>query len=278
MIKKSKGIGVVILILVIIVILIVYITVIERKLVVAKEYKIEINNSDENKIKIVQFTDTQLGEYYSIKDFKKAVNKINNLKPDIVIFTGDLIDNFSKYEDREKVSEVLEGIRANIGKYAVYGNHDYGGGAIRNYKTIMENGGFILLRNSNEIIEYKGKKINIFGCDDALFGKYNVEETIRGIEENNINILAVHEPDISEKFKEYPIDLILSGHSHGGQIYLPFIGPLKKNILSKKYNRGMYELENKKNTKLYVNTGLGNTKIPFRFLTIPEVVAFNISY
>lgn len=275
MIKKTKGIGVVTLILVIVVFLIIYITFIERKLVIAREYKIEINSEAENKIKVVQFTDTQLGEYYSIKDLKKAVNKINNLNPDIVIFTGDLIDNFSKYEDREKVSEILEDIRANIGKYAVYGNHDYGGGAVRNYETIMKSGGFIVLKNSNEKIEYRGKLINIFGCDDALFGKYNVEETMKGIKESNLNILAIHEPDISEKFKEYPINLILSGHSHGGQIYLPFIGPLKKNILSKKYNRGMYSL---KNIKLYVNTGLGNTKMPFRFLTIPEISVFNISY
>lgn len=279
MTRIFKGIGVVILIFVfIIVVLGIYATFIERNLLISKNYKIELNKESENKLRVVQFTDTQLGEYYTIDNLKKAVNKINSLNPDIVVFTGDLIDNFANYKDRDKVSDILEGIRANIGKYAIYGNHDYGGGAIRNYKSIMEEGGFILLQNNSERITYKEKGINIFGCDDALFGKYDVEKTMDKINNNDINILLVHEPDIGEKFEKFDIDLILSGHSHGGQVYIPFIGPIKKNVLSKKYNKGMYELNNNRNTKLYVNTGLGNTKVPFRFLNIPEVTAFDIKF
>ncbi|MGL4773449.1 MAG: metallophosphoesterase, partial [Clostridium sp.] len=194
----------------------------------------------------------------------------------IVVFTGDLMDNASNFNEKEKISKVLGKIESNIGKYAVYGNRDYGGGAVRVYRSMMEESGFKVLSNQSESITFNNKKINIFGGDDALIGEHDAKRTIKGIKNEDVNILLLHEPDLIEEYAKYPIDLALAGHSHGGQVYLPFYGPIKKNVLSENYYRGMYDIENKRGTKLYVNTGLGNTKVPFRFLNIPEITVFNM--
>lgn len=260
----------------VIMVIAVYITFIERELLVVKNHNITIKEDGRDNIKIVQFTDTQLGEYYNIKDLERAVKRINNLNADVVVFTGDLIDNASEYDDLHEVANVLSKIKAKFGKYSIYGNHDYGGGAVKYYENIMNEAGFKVLENEKDSIEVNGKIINFFGGDDALMGKHDVEKTISGIRRNQINILLIHEPDLIDKYNDYPIDLALSGHSHGGQVYIPFYGPIKKNLLSEKYNRGLYNIDNERKTKLYVNTGLGNTKVPFRFLTIPEISVFKL--
>lgn len=244
---------------------------IEPKLLIAKKYNVKIKKENFQNLKIVQFTDTHLGEFYTLEDLQRVVDKINSQKPDIVLFTGDLIDNASIYKDIYKIPEVFNKIDAKIGKYAIYGNHDYGGGAVRYYEDIMNKSGFKVLINQKESFEFDGKKINIFGADDVMMGKVNINETMKNINSNDVNILMVHEPDISDKFKEYPIDLIFSGHSHGGQIYIPFYGAIKKNLYAEKYNKGFYELSNERKTKIYVNSGIGNTKLPFRLGNIPQI-------
>ena len=254
----------------------IYTTFIERNLLIVKKHNIVVNEEGEDNLKVVQFTDTQLGEYYNLGHLERAVKRINSLNPDIVVFTGDLIDNAAMYEDLYNISEVLEKIEASIGKYAVYGNHDIGGGAIRYYEDIMSEAGFTVLENEKETIEVNGKSVSIFGGDDALMGIHNAEETMREIEEDEINILLIHEPDLIDEYNEYPIDLALSGHSHGGQVYIPFYGPIVKNVLAKNYNKGLYNIDNYRKTALYVSSGLGNTKVPFRFFNIPEIAVFDL--
>lgn len=253
----------------------VYITFIERNLLVTKTKDIVLTEGKDN-LKVVQFTDTQLGEYYTIKQLEKAVDKINSLEPDIVVFTGDLIDHAENYEDLYKVSGVLSKIKSNLGNFAVYGNHDYGGGGEHYYEDIMAEAGFTVLSNESTSVTFKGKTINIFGGDEALIGNHDPKETMKNIKEEDINLLLIHEPDLAEEYANYPIDFIFSGHSHGGQVYIPFYGPIKKNLLSEKYNKGLYDLNNERGTRLYVSSGLGNTKVPFRFLNVPEILLFNL--
>ena len=169
-------------------------------------------------------------------------------------------DNASTYNEIDNIAEVLKEIKCKTGKYAIYGNHDYGGGAVRYYEDIMNKGGFQVLKNEGTTIGFKDKHIKIFGADDGLMGKQNVNKTMSRINNKSINLLLLHEPDLAKKYSDYPVDLVLSGHSHGGQIYIPFYGPLKKNILSEKYTKGFYKLDNLRETKIYVNSGLGKDR------------------
>jgi len=233
-----------------------------------------LNDKNDN-IKILQFSDAHISEFFDVENLKKAVNKINNENPHIVVFTGDLIEQYNEYENKDKIYqiwEVLSQINAPLGKYAVYGNHDYGGGAERAYKKIMENSGFQLLLNENKKIEEYN--INIIGMDDSIFGTLDKEAIVNSLDEVYFNIILSHEPDVAEYFLEYGADLFLSGHSHGGQINLPFINYTPP--LAQKYVRGMYEIDNYRQTKIYVNVGLGTSQIPMRFMATPELTVITL--
>lgn len=254
----------------------VYSTYIEPKLLITSNHNIDINRNGDSNIKVVQFTDTHLGGFFSLEDLEKVVNKINKEKADIVVFTGDLMDNASEYEDIDEISSVLSKIESKYGKYAIYGNRDYGGGAVRYYNKIMKDSGFKLLVNESIELKINNIDLNIFGGDDALMGNFSAERTAMNMQNNQVNLLLIHEPDLADNFQNYPVDLILSGHSHGGQVYIPFYGPLKQTSLAEKYTRGFYDIDNERETKLYVNSGIGNTKLPFRFFNIPKVTVFNL--
>lgn len=256
----------------------IYVTFIERKLLVVKDHEVILKDNGENQLKIVQFTDTQLGEYYNLKDLERAVKKINEENADIVVFTGDLIDHAAKYQELYDVAPVLSKIEAKLGKYAVYGNHDIGGGAERYYEDIMNEAGFEVLENSSTTIQVNNETIRILGGDEAMIGWHDARITTEGIDEEDINLLLLHEPDLIDDYVRYPIDLALSGHSHGGQVALPVVGPIVKNHLAEKYNKGLYSIDNERKTKLYVSSGLGNTKLPFRLGNIPVIESFNIVF
>jgi len=236
----------------------------------------ELISKNTNDVKILQFSDTHLSEYFNIEDLQKVVDKINEEKPDIVIFTGDLIDHYYNYSYTGNISqiwEVLSNIKAPLGKYAVYGNHDYGGGAEKVYKDIMENSGFITLVNESVIL--KQYNLNIIGLDDSIFGNLDIEKLNELIDDGFFNIVISHEPDVIDIMLEYSIDLFLSGHSHGGQVHIPFVKSILP-PLGEKYIKGIYEFENHRNTKLYVNVGIGTSQIPFRFMAVPELSVFTL--
>lgn len=227
-------------------------------------------------LKILQFSDMHVSEYFDENDIKKVAEKINEQDPDIVVFTGDLIDQFNNYENKENVHKVWESlaeINANIGKYAIYGNHDYGGGAEQVYKTIIENSGFILLKN--EKITLEDYNINIIGMDDSIFGKFEKDKLIGFLDKDSFNIVLSHEPDVIDYLLEYNIDLFLSGHSHGGQINLPLVNSFP--LLAKKYTNGIYSFNNYRQTILYVNVGLGTSQLPLRFMAPPELSVFKLN-
>lgn len=224
---------------------------------------------------IVQFSDTHLGHEFDLDELERLVDKINKQKPDLIVFTGDLIDNTALYEDRNGISAVLSKLKSKYGKFAIWGNHDYGGGGTNYYARIMGESGFTVLKNNHERIELEdGRSINMIGLDDGLLGKPDVEKAFKSVQEADYNVLFMHEPDLMDEALDQDVDLALAGHSHGGQIKLPFIGPVLTPVLAKHYTHGLYELE--PDQYLYVNTGIGTTKIGVRFLNPPEITVFKI--
>lgn len=230
-------------------------------------------NKGSKELKILQFSDMHISEYFDEKDIKNVVEKINEEHPDIVVFTGDLIDEYNNYENKDNVNEIwnnLKEIDADIGKFAIYGNHDYGGGAEQVYKRVMEESGFVILKN--EKITLEEYNINIIGMDDSIFGKFEKKKLIDFLDKDSFNIVLSHEPDVIDYLLEYNIDLFLSGHSHGGQVNLPLVNSLPS--LAKKYTGGIYSFDNYRQTTLYVNVGLGTSQIPLRFMAPPELSVF----
>lgn len=227
--------------------------------------------------KIVQFSDTHLGFQYDRQQLMSLIQKINDIKPDLIFFTGDLMDAPNKYTEGHLIIPMLRKLHAPFGKFAIYGNHDHGGYGSDIYRSMMEKAEFTLLQNTNEQIRLiDGSTIYIIGIDDAMLGKPDIEKALEGIPEDSYKILLSHAPDLADQASQYNIQFQLSGHSHGGQIKIPFIGALVKPPFAEKYNEGFYTV-GKLPMTLYVNRGIGTTRLPFRFLSKPELTIFTLN-
>ncbi len=210
-------------------------------------------------IKVVHFSDIHYNQYSSISNIEKLVKMINNTNPDIVVFTGDLID--SNYEidtdTKELIMKYFNDINASIGKYAIKGEEDF-----ENFKEIFDNSNFKILENSIEKIYYKNDTISLIAVD-SNYQKENVTGNIEAY-----SIALIHEPDLADRIiDDYDPDLILAGHSHNGQIILPLIGAVIKKDGAKKYISSYYKLDS---TELYVSGGIGNSKVQFRLFNHPS--------
>lgn len=240
-----------------------------------KIYTYELHKSEQNQtsIKVIQLSDIHLSDSFTLDALSNLVSKVNEQKPDLVVFTGDLVDRFATFEGLDEIAPILSKIDAPLGKYAVWGNHDYGGGGVRYYENIMQEADFILLQNSGELISInETKTLWLAGLDDGLLGSPDLTKV--PAQNADYNILLLHEPDLADDGSTLGYQLLLSGHSHGGQISLPFYIPVTP-PLARKYKRGFYEM-NDKTTLHYVNAGIGTTKIPVRFMNPPQIAVFTI--
>ena len=240
---------------------------------IVKEYKIESSKLPQSfhGLKLVHFSDLHYGRTVHEKELKNIVNMINYLKPDIVVFTGDLIDNDTTTtpEVSDILKKYLSMIEVKLDKYAVVGNHDYKNNY---YNRIIEESGFILLNNNYDIV-YNGdyKPIFIGGIGNYTYNKSDISSTMNYFNDDNkdlYKIILVHEPDILDELTNYDVDLVLAGHSHNGQIRLPFVGAVVKPNLAEKYYDEYYKV---KNTNLYISSGIGTSTINFRFLNKPSI-------
>lgn len=227
-------------------------------------------------LRIVQISDTHLSDKKDVEKFKKIVMKINQINPDFIVFTGDLISDIRQFAYKKEVLELLSEMKAKRGKIAVYGNHDHGGYFTEQYEELLKRSEFIILKNEEKTFYFKKEKISFIGLDDYMLGNKEYTNILQRIQKDAYTVILAHEPDIATITKNFPIDLQLSGHSHGGQLYVPFFQSFIMPPYAKKYNRGVYHLSDQPKRYLVVSNGIGTTKLPFRFLTPPEIVSIEI--
>lgn len=232
-----------------------------------------VNISNTLGAKIIHITDIHYGDSFNDKQLKKVVDKINKLEKDIVVFSGDLfVDNYSGEVDT--LTALLKEIDCQY-KYAVWGNHDYKEFAIQHFENVMNGSDFKILKDEREIIEINGKRINIVGTDDYRDGTPNqdVIDTLNKDVDVDYSILIVHVPDVAPQFVNDGYQLIMSGHTHGGQIR-PIFNLGWRTSYGRVYINDLYQFDN--NTQLYVSTGLGTTSLRVRFRCKPSLSVINI--
>ncbi len=250
---------------------------------IIKEYKITNSKlpSSFYGLKIIHMSDIHYGRTIKKKELLKIVAEINLRNPDIVVFTGDLFDNNETLtqKDIKEITEAFQKINATIGKFAITGEHDF---KKEEWSTIIKDSGFTNLNDTYELIYKDGyEPIMIAGLSTNLKGTKNAKDKIAPIndyinsiqesEEMNVpryKILLLHEPDYIKNVTYQNYDLVLAGHSHNGQVKLPFIGPIAKSNGAKKYYDEYYSLNN---TDLYVSSGLGTTNLDFRLFNRPSL-------
>jgi len=266
--KENKS-HIFIYILLIIGLIIIYSRYIATTGIQIKEYSVINNKIPENfkGFKVVHFSDLKYGSTTDQKYLKKLVNKINELNPDIIIFTGDLITSNYKLTDNDKKSiiENLNKLDPKIDIYSIRGDNDIN----ETYNSIITQTKIIEINNLNKLIYYKGDTpIMLIGLDDSINGNQSLDMAFNYEENNYYKILITHEPDTYEKIKDKNIDLFLAGHSLNGQVRLPFIGSVYTPTGAKKYYDSKYKIDN---TEIYISNGLGTSKIPYRLNNRPSI-------
>lgn len=239
----------------------------EKHYALKKEPQLKIKEGITGSVTIAHISDIHFSRFYSAKRFSKIVAAINRQSPDFILFTGDLVEDFRYWrkKDCSEIIQQLNTLQATHGKFAILGNHDYQSEGQHHVQELLIKGGFTLLDNQTISV----KSISFSGIEDSQGGSPDYSITPLPA---NFSILLLHEPDQVDQVQALSsFDLVLAGHSHGGQLRLPGIN--YQNHGSKKYWTGIYQLSDK--TMLIVNTGIGTTGPPLRFRVVPEILYFH---
>lgn len=225
--------------------------------------------------KIVQISDIHVSRYMTQQRLDKIVNLINQQKPDIVAITGDFDSQFTPFNSNLLIKELTK-INPQEITLAVLGNHDHAQHKEVGVRAALVKSDVLELDNSIYTISKNGEHLSFAGIDDPYVGKPDLQKVLQQLPADGAAIALVHEPDFADRLaKAHRFDLQLSGHSHGGQVSFPFIGPLVLPIGGKKYISGLSQVED---LLEYTNRGVGMTGIPFRFNSRPEITVFTLRH
>lgn len=204
---------------------------------------------------------------------------VNDLRPDLIVLTGDFVSEPFLSRDRERAAsaaepcaKLLRQMQAPYGRWAVLGNHDVNTVPDRITDSLRSQGIQVLI-NQSVPIEGNGARFWLGGVDDELERQPDLDGTLRNIPSDECVVLMAHEPDYADHVTNHPVDLQLSGHTHGGQVRLPFLGPLYLPPLGRKYVWGLYKIGE---LTLYTNQGLGTVNLPVRMNCPPEITLLTL--
>ncbi len=248
-----------------------------------KEYKL-VNSDLPNSyygLKIVHVSDLHYKASFTKDELNNLVNEINKLKPDILVYTGDLIDKNTSLDSNtiNVISKAFNSIKTSIGKYIITGDNDNRS----EFNKIVDKTDFILLDDSYDVIYKDGlEPIVISGISSSKLDiKKKVESFNDYLDSFNgdldkkpkFSILLIHEPDFVDSLNVDNYDLILAGHSHNGQVVIPFIGGLIRKENAKKYYKPYYKIND---TDFYISGGLGTEDVEFRLFNRPSINLYRL--
>jgi len=264
---------------------------IEPRIIRVDEEEIDLQEID-TPVTIAVFSDIQVGPYKREQFVQRVVDIIKDKKPDVILFPGDFVQNDgTQLEDESVFLKPLEQLTKIIPFIGVNGNHEHGvGGRSRQHVGSVEQEtvkaltklGVTVLENNAEILNISDQEFYIYGSDEAWVGQEDFSSFEH--QEDRTTILLSHNPSSLFTFKEHAnnngidpqaLDLVVSGHTHGGQIRLPIIGPIgyPETLLPRKYYRGWSTWDG---TPLFVTSGLGESGTRARLFVPPEIVLLTI--
>jgi uncharacterized protein len=223
---------------------------------------------------IALLSDFHYDPYFSSHPLKAAIGKVNALRPDLIVLTGDFVTLpfVGDHEEQaaaaaEPCARLLRQMNAKHGLWAVLGNHDVYTDP-EHVTHALRAEGIDVLANRSVPIGLAGARFWLTGVNDVLSETADLKAALEQVPQNEATILLAHEPDYADYSSGFPIDLQLSGHSHGGQVRIPFVPPLFLPALARKYVWGLYKVGA---LTLYTNPGLGTIGVPVRLNCPPEI-------
>lgn len=247
-------------------------------------YQVEIGDLDQalSGLRLVQLTDIHHGPWLPIEFVYDIVQRVNSLKPDIVALTGDYVVNSPRYI--RPVADALSGLEPSIATIAVLGNHDWweGGTAVTtaliDHGIIMLDNHRIILTPERELTDDHPTGLCLAGIGDPWTDRVDFDAALAGLPEDIPRLVLSHNPDTAEdrnlREKRYRIDLMISGHTHGGQVCFPNNRkPVLPKIRKNKYSRGLVFGPQ---CPVYVSRGIGTAGVPLRLGADPEIAVFDL--
>ena len=225
-----------------------------------------------DKLRIAFLTDIQHGPYVGLDYVASIVRTTLALGPDLILLGGDYVSKEAKFI--APCFEVLAGLKAPLGVFGVLGNHDYRHG-LDETKASFAAAGIEELTNRGVWLRRGTSRLRLGGVDDLWYGKPDVRPAIAEATTSDACLLVSHNPDFVEKMWDSRVGLVLSGHTHGGQIYVPGYGaPIVPSRYGQKYLHGLVQAPV---TKVYVSRGLGTVTPPMRYNSYPELTLLTLT-
>ena len=224
------------------------------------------------KFRAISLTDFHFDPLFEEDYLAEVVRRTNELKPDLILLTGDYISSSSRrFEDFGKV---IGGLQAKAGVLACLGNHDHWNQPGR-IQTVLARQGIDVLVNRHTRVPCAGGEVIVTGLQSAWGGFPDWNTAAQGLKANERTLALVHEPDFASMLAwDERAAFQVSGHTHGGQVRLPLIGALRLPSWGVNFQAGFYQL---RNLRLYVNRGIGTIQYHVRFLCPPEIACFDIA-
>jgi predicted MPP superfamily phosphohydrolase len=227
--------------------------------------------------RLVQISDIHMGGWMNKQRLSQILDTVKGLEPQLVVLSGDFVQGRSpvltSMPELDELEAALKGLAGQFPTLAVLGNHDYWFGAPL-VLAMLQRSGIRTMQNSVQKVQIGQAFIFFAGVDDVSEGEDRIQEVLTKLPEKACTILIVHEPDFAdESAATGRFDLQISGHSHGGQVNLPFFGPPVLPHLAHKYPAGLYRVGN---MYQYTNRGVGMTPPFIRINCRPEITVFTL--
>lgn len=207
---------------------------------------------------------------------EKLVQKVKAANPDVIFITGDLVDS-NRYNLEQSLQAVKQFVKiADV--YYVLGNHEVATNKANEIYEALSSIGVHVMANTSTVLERNGERLSIVGIEDPLMGmetKDMLALATAYIPQDRFTLLLAHRPEVFDVYVDQGMDVVFSGHAHGGQVRIPGIGGLVApgQGYFPTYTAGVYE---KDTTSMVVSRGLGNSVVPYRIFNLPEIVVFEL--
>lgn len=251
----------------------------ERVNVKHEIYETDKIDSSLDGMQIAFISDIHYNNFTTKERLSHFIEKLNNSNPDIVVFLGDVYDHPATKEvsadTQRELIQLLKTIKAPYGKFAVLGTHDIESEDTKKFiSSNLYQADFELIEDNVLKIAFNGEEtFNLIGLKPMSEKGPDLTKAFKNINEEQFNLVVTHTPDTFELIDKNLTDLMVAGHSHGGQLYLPILGPLIKMPYAQKYNRGKYNVSN---SDLFVINGLGTTEKDVRLFSTPQILIYTL--
>lgn len=247
---------------------------IERYLIQTNRYRIPVPNLPPafSGLRIAHLTDLHYGPLVPLALIRHVISRTNDLKPDLIVCTGDYVHERKTTTQIDAVWPLLAQLRAPFGVFSVLGNHDHWADTARSLRWLRATGQD--LRHQTKVIEKDGARLWFAGAGDLLEDHLNLDEILRSIPDADCRLVLAHNPDTADTGFTRRVDLMICGHTHGGQIVIPFVGAPVLPVHNKTYSSGLKT--SPRGTQVFISRGIGWALYPVRFNCPPEIAVLEL--